>query len=105
VSRREDHFLVECVDALMGHAVSDGEIGVLVLTHLTHEATPMLRYWTNDYARLDRTACPCGRTHVRAVGGILGRHDLVIYKGANFYPVQVEIVVHAVIQTSPTSSV
>lgn len=90
----EDHVVVECVDPLTRRPVSDGEIGVLVFTHLTREATPMLRYWSNDYARLDRSPCACGRTHVRARGGILGRHDdLVIFKGAKFYPVQVEKVV------------
>jgi phenylacetate-CoA ligase len=64
--------------------------------HLTREATPMLRYWSNDYARLSTARCPCGRTHVRAVGGILGRHDdLLVFKGAKFYPIQVEKVVRA----------
>ena len=92
----EDHFLVECIDPETKRAVQDGQVGVVVFTHLTREATPMLRYWTNDYARLDRSRCDCGRTHVRAVGGILGRHDdLVIYKGAKFYPVQVEKVVRS----------
>lgn len=90
----EDHVVVECVDPTTKRPVPDGQIGVLVFTHLTREATPMLRYWSNDYARLDRSACACGRTHVRARGGILGRHDdLVIFKGAKFYPVQVEKVV------------
>jgi phenylacetate-CoA ligase len=76
--------------------VPDGELGVLVFTHLTREATPMLRYWSNDYARLTRDPCACGRTHVRAEGGILGRRDdLVIFRGAKFYPGQVEKVVRA----------
>ncbi len=74
----------------------EGEMGVLVITHLTREATPMLRYWTNDYARYDSSRCSCGRTHGRAAGGILGRaDDMVIYRGAKFYPVQVEIVVRS----------
>lgn len=61
----------------------------------------MLRYWSNDYARLDRGPCACGRTHVRARGGILGRHDdLVIFKGAKFYPVQVEKVVRGFVELS-----
>lgn len=92
----EDHILVECVDPETRMPVPDGEIGVLVFTHLTREATPMLRYWSNDYGRLDRRVCACGRTHVRARGGILGRHDdLVIFKGAKFHPVQVEKAVRA----------
>ena len=64
------------------------------MTHLTKEATPMLRYWTNDTARLTTEKCACGRTHVRCIGGILGRaDDLIIYKGENFYPSQVEKVI------------
>lgn len=95
----EDHILVECVDPETKRPVPDGQLGVLVFTHLTREATPMLRYWSNDYARLDRTPCACGRTHVRALGGILGRHDdLVIFKGAKFYPVQVEKTVRAFVE-------
>jgi phenylacetate-CoA ligase len=90
----EDHVLVETVNKETLRRCAPGEVGVLVLTHLTKEGTPMLRYWTNDYARLDFIRCACGRTHVRAVGGVLGRaNDLIIYKGENFYPVQVEKVV------------
>jgi phenylacetate-CoA ligase len=90
----EDHVLVECVDAGTMRPVADGELGILIFTHLTREATPMLRYWSNDYARLSRQRCACGRTHVRAVGGVLGRHDeMIVFKGAKFYPSQVEKVV------------
>ena len=65
---------------------ADGELGVLVSTHLTREATPVVRYWSNDY-RGSPERCDCGRTHARAVGGIVGRHDdLVVFKGAKFYP-------------------
>lgn len=92
----EDHVLVECVDPDTHLPVPEGEIGVLVFTHLTREATPMLRYWSNDYARLSTARCACGRTHARAVGGILGRQDdLLVFKGAKFYPTQVEKVVRA----------
>ncbi len=71
-------------------------MGILVITHLTREATPMLRYWTNDFACVDSSPSACGRTHLRSPGGILGRHDdLVIYKGAKFYPIQVEEVVRS----------
>lgn len=93
----EDHVLVECVDPETMAAVPDGRLGVLVFTHLTREASPLLRYWSNDYARLTRERCACGRTHLRAVGGIVGRHDnLLIFKGAKFYPSQVEKVVRSV---------
>lgn len=92
----EDHILVETVNKDTGQRSAPGEVGVLVLTHLTKEGTPMLRYWTNDYAKLDFAECSCGRIHVRAVGGILGRaDDMIIYKGENFYPVQVEKVVRS----------
>jgi len=90
----EDHLLVEVINPRTMKSCEPDEIGVLVLTHLTKEATPMLRYWTNDNARLTTGKCACGRTHARSVGGILGRaDDLIIYKGENFYPSQVEKVV------------
>jgi phenylacetate-CoA ligase len=92
----EDHVLVEVLDPVSRVPVTEGELGVLVFTHLTREGTPVLRYWSNDYARLSRAACACGRTHARAVGGIIGRHDdLIIFKGAKFYPSQVEKVVRS----------
>jgi phenylacetate-CoA ligase len=98
----EDHVLVECLDPETKRPVRDGELGVLVFTHLTREATPMIRYWSNDYGRLSRNPCVCGRTHVRAIGGILGRHDdLVVFKGAKFYPSQVEKVVRSFAELSP----
>ncbi len=92
----EDHHIVEVLDPETRKPVAEGEVGVLVITHLTREATPMLRYWTNDYARLSSAPSACGRTHRRSPGGILGRHDdLVIFRGAKFYPVQVEDVVRS----------
>lgn len=90
----EDHYLVEVVDPETREPVAEGEVGVLVLTHLTREATPLVRYYTGDLARITKERCTCGRTHLRAVGGILGRaDDLVVYRGAKFYPSQVEEVV------------
>jgi phenylacetate-CoA ligase len=90
----EDYVVVECVDPVTRGPVAEGELGVLVFTHLTREATPVIRYWSNDYARLSTERCACGRTHVRAVGGIIGRHDdLIVFKGAKFYPSQVEKIV------------
>ncbi len=92
----EDHYVIEIINPDTLERCAEGEMGVLVITHLTREATPMLRYWTNDYARYDSARCSCGRTHGRAVGGILGRaDDMVIYRGAKFYPVQVEKVVRS----------
>jgi phenylacetate-CoA ligase len=92
----EDHHLIEVLHPETREPVAEGEVGVLVITHLTREATPMLRYWTNDYARLTTEPSECGRTHARSPGGIVGRHDdMVIYRGAKFYPTQVEKVVRA----------
>lgn len=90
----EDHLLVEIINPQTMKSCQPEEVGVLVLTHLTREATPMLRYWTNDNARLTTERCVCGRTHARSPGGILGRaDDLIIYKGENFYPSQVEKII------------
>ena len=92
----EDHYAIEIINPETMGRCSEGEMGVLVITHLSREATPMLRYWTNDYARYDSSRCACGRTHARSLGGILGRaDDMVIYRGAKFYPVQVEKVVRS----------
>jgi len=92
----EDHLLVEVIHPETKKPCAPGEVGVLVITHLTKEATPMVRYWSNDLGSLDKRKCKCGRTHARSVGGILGRaDDMVIYKGAKFYPVQVEKVVRS----------
>jgi len=92
----EDHYIIEIINPDTMDRCAEGETGVLVITHLTREATPMIRYWTNDYARFDSRPCACGRTHARSVGGILGRaDDMVIYRGAKFYPVQVEKVVRS----------
>ncbi|MEE9273963.1 MAG: phenylacetate--CoA ligase family protein [bacterium] len=92
----EDHHIIEVIDPETRKPAGEGEIGILVITHLTREATPMLRYWTNDFARVESAPSPCGRTHLRSPGGVLGRHDdLVIFRGAKFYPIQVEEVVRS----------
>ncbi|MDA8334555.1 MAG: phenylacetate--CoA ligase [Peptococcaceae bacterium] len=97
----EDHYYVEVVDPGTKMPCSEGETGVLVITHLTRQTTPMVRYWTNDMARVVHEPCRCGRTHARSPGGILGRSDdLVIYKGAKFYPLQVEKVVRSFTELS-----
>lgn len=98
----EDHVLVEILDKDTKKRCQPGEVGVLVLTHLTKEGTPLIRYWTNDLAKLEVEKCDCGRTHARSPGGILGRaDDMIIYKGENFYPAQVEKVVRSFPELSP----
>ncbi len=90
----EDDFLIEIVDPETHRSVPEGQIGMLVITHLDREGTPMIRYATNDVARYTSKPCACGRTHGRSVGGVLGRNDdLVVYRGVKFYPTQVEEVV------------
>ncbi|HEU5378267.1 MAG TPA: phenylacetate--CoA ligase [Ktedonobacteraceae bacterium] len=87
----EDHFYPEVVDPESGKPLPDGETGVLVLTHLTREAMPLLRYWTGDMTYLShQSSCSCGRTHVK-MGRIQGRaDDMLIIRGVNLYPTQVE---------------
>ena len=88
----EDHFLVECVDVDTGRAVADGEEGEIVFTSLTKEAFPIIRYRTRDISVLDRAPCKCGRTHLR-MQRITGRSDdMLIIRGVNVYPTQVESV-------------
>jgi phenylacetate-CoA ligase len=92
----EDHYFIEIINPQTMERCAEGEMGVLVITHLTREATPMIRYWTNDFARFTSEKCVCGRTHGRSEGGILGRaDDMIIYRGAKFYPIQVEKVVRS----------
>jgi phenylacetate-CoA ligase len=68
----------------------DGQEGVLVFTSLTKEAMPLLRYWTGDITYLTHEPCACGRTHVR-MGMIRGRSDdMLIIRGVNLYPTQIE---------------
>ncbi len=90
----EDHLLVEVINPETMRPSDPGELGVLVITHLTKEATPMIRFWTGDVARLDKKKCRCGRTHARSPGGILGRmEDSFLCGGVHLYPAQVENVV------------
>jgi phenylacetate-CoA ligase len=86
----EDHFLPEIVDAETGEPLPEGEEGVLVFTTLTKQALPLVRYWTGDIASLDSSPCPCGRTLVR-MSRITGRaDDMLIVRGVNVFPTQVE---------------
>src|SRR5262245_21241774 len=88
----EDHFLCEVIDPDTTEVLPAGETGELVLTTLTKEALPMLRYRTRDITRLIEEPCPCGRTH-RRMQRITGRSDdMLIVRGVNVYPSQVEAV-------------
>ncbi|ELY57299.1 phenylacetate-CoA ligase [Natronococcus amylolyticus DSM 10524] len=89
----EDHFYPEVVDPKTGETLPEGEEGELVLTSLSKEALPVLRYRTGDLTSLTFDECACGRTTVR-MGSVTGRaDDRLIVRGANLYPSQIEDVV------------
>ncbi len=91
---QEDHFLAEALDPVTGAPVPDGELGELTFTTLTKEALPLLRYRTGDLARLDRAPTP-ERTTVK-MSKVVGRaDDMLIIRGVNVYPSEVEAVVLA----------
>lgn len=88
----EDHFIAEIIDPDTGENLPDGSTGELVITTITKEALPIIRYRTRDLTTLDRTICQCGRTHVR-MQKVLGRSDdMVIVRGVNVFPSMVESV-------------
>lgn len=96
----EDHFLPEIVDPDTGERLPDGEIGVLVLTSLTKQAFPVLRYWTGDLCSITREPSACGRTHAR-MSSIVGRaDDMLVIRGVNVYPSNIE---HALLQVEGVS--
>ena len=86
----DDHFMPEIIDPDTGQPVADGERGELVITTLTKEAMPVLRYRTGDVTYLERGTCTCGRTHAR-IGRIEGRtDDMLIIRGVNVFPREIE---------------
>jgi len=97
----EDHFLVEVINPDTLQPVSPGEIGELVVTTLTKEGFPVIRYRTRDLTRLDLSPCPCGRTMTRMCR-VMGRtDDMLIIRGVNVYPSQIEQVLFAVEGVEP----
>jgi phenylacetate-CoA ligase len=97
----EDHFLVEVLDPETLDPVAPGEVGELVLTTLTKEAFPVIRYRTRDLTRLLPEPCPCGRTSVR-MSRMMGRSDdMLIIKGVNVFPTQIESVLFEIEGTEP----
>ena len=88
----EDYYIVEIVDPDTLEPVPDGEVGELVLTTINREAMPLLRYRTRDLTRILPGDCPCGRVHKR-LDRMKGRSDdMIILKGVNIFPIQVETV-------------
>ena len=88
----EDHFYVEIIDPDTGEVLPDGSRGELVFTCLDKEAFPLLRYRTRDICVLNRTPCSCGRTHVRMSKPMGRSDDMMIIRGVNVFPSQIEAV-------------
>ena len=96
----EDHFFPEIIDPVSKEPLPEGELGVLCFTTLTKEATPLLRYWTNDITNLyyDKSS---KRTHIK-MGAIRGRaDDMLIIRGVNLFPSQIESVINELPEFSP----
>ncbi len=97
----EDHFIPEVIDPETGESLPDGEKGELVLTTITKEAFPMVRYRTGDLTSLDHSACPCGRTLVR-MSRVAGRtDDIVIVQGVKVLPSRIEQILTEIEGTEP----
>ena len=86
----EDHFIPEVVDPTTGKPLTDGDIGELTLTCVTKEALPLLRYRTGDLTRLERGQCECGRTTTRMSKPLGRTDDMLIIRGVNVFPSQIE---------------
>jgi phenylacetate-CoA ligase len=97
----EDHFLVETIDPKTGEVLSPGEEGELVFTTLTKTGIPMLRFRTRDISVIDTQKCACGRTHARMIR-VRGRSDdMLIIRGVNVFPSQIEIAVMSFPELAP----
>jgi phenylacetate-CoA ligase len=97
----EDHFLVELINPETLEPVEPGEVGELVITTLTKEAFPVIRYRTRDLTRLIMDPCPCGRT-MRRMSRVLGRtDDMLIIRGVNVFPQQIEKVLFEIEGVAP----
>ncbi len=88
----EDHFIAEIIDPDTGEVLPEGSKGELVFTAITKEAFPLLRYRTRDICILSREKCPCGRTHVKMCKPMGRSDDMLIIRGVNVFPSQIETV-------------
>jgi len=97
----EDHFIVEIIDPKTLAPVPAGDEGELVLTTISKEGFPLIRYRTGDITRIDPEPCPCGRTFVR-VARMMGRtDDLILFQAVGFFPAQIEEILGEFEGTSP----
>ena len=88
----EDHFIAEVIDPETGEVLPEGSKGELVFSCITKEAFPLLRYRTRDICVLTREKCPCGRTHIKMSKPMGRSDDMLIVKGVNVFPSQIEAV-------------
>ena len=88
----EDHFIVEIIDPDTGEVLPEGSKGELVFTAITKEAFPILRYRTRDICILNRKPCSCGRTHVKMCKPMGRSDDMLVIRGVNVFPSQIETV-------------
>ena len=88
----EDHFIAEIIDPETGEVLPEGSKGELVFSCITKEAFPLLRYRTKDICVLTREKCPCGRTHIKMCKPMGRSDDMLIVKGVNVFPSQIEAV-------------
>lgn len=86
---QEDHFIAEVVDPSTGEACAPGETGELVLTTITKEAFPLIRYRTGDLTSIVPSPCPCGRTHARMAKVLARTDDMLSVRGVHFFPSQI----------------
>ena len=89
---QEDHFIPEIIDPNTGEVLPEGEVGELVFTCITKKAFPLLRYRTRDLCYLTRKPCSCGRTHIRMHKPTGRSDDMMVVKGVNVWPSQIEAV-------------
>ncbi len=88
----EDHFIAEIIDPDTGEVLPEGSVGELVFTSITKEAFPLLRYRTRDICKLTRKPCSCGRTHIKMCKPMGRSDDMLIIRGVNVFPSQIETV-------------
>lgn len=89
---QEDHFIAEIINPDTGEVLPEGEVGELVFTCITKKAFPLLRYRTRDLCYLTRKPCSCGRTHIRMHKPMGRSDDMMVVKGVNVWPSQIETV-------------
>ena len=97
----EDHFIPEIIDPDTGEVLPEGETGELVFTTVTKEALPLIRYRTRDIATLSREKCPCGRTLIKMSKPKGRSDDMLIIRGVNVFPSQIESVLLEFPEVSP----